>query len=380
MARPTKKRASPKAKARSRLVKASPDRESKTVAELRHQLESSLQREHATAKELEDRNRQLRETLQQQSATSEVLKVISRSTFDLQPVLETVVANATELCGAKQGIIFRFNGEVFRAVADYGALPEHRDFWRTNVVHPGRGSATGRAALEQRPIQIPDVLADPEYRMTEGQRAGQFRTLLSVPLLREGNLIGAIGIWRTEVQPFTDKQIELVSTFADQAVIAIENVRLFQELKKSLEQQTATSEILSVIASSPTNIQPVLDTVIANAVILAGAKKGHIRQLDGEFLRLVAHYNESPEYVAHLQLTPLRVSQSLAGRAFLEGKPIQHVATPDEPGPSHAWSELGERTLLAVPLLRKGTPIGNILIWRDVAEPFTARQIELVKT
>ena len=147
-----------------------------------------------------------------------------------------------------------------------------------------------------------------------------------------------------------------------------------------MEQQTATSEILGVIASSPTDIQPVLDTVIANAVTLSGAKHGHIRQLDGEFLRLVAHYNESAEYIAHLQVTPVRVSQSLAGRAFLQGKPIQHVATLDDPGPSPVWSELGERTLLAVPLLRKGTPIGNILIWHDVVQPFTERQIELVKT
>src|SRR4030095_2361661 len=171
-----------------------------------------------------------------------------------------------------------------------------------------------------------------------------FRTFLSAPLRQHGELIGTLNARRMEVRPFTPAQIKLLETFADQGVIAIENVRLFQELKESLERQTATSEILGVIASSPTDIQPVLDTVIANAVTLSGAKHGHIRQLDGEFLRLVAHYNESAEYIAHLQATPVRATQSLAGRAFLEGKPIQHVATPDDPGPHPAWSELGERT------------------------------------
>ena len=163
-------------------------------------------------------------------------------------------------------------------------------------------------------------------------------------MLREGVSIGAIFIRRSEVRPFSEKQVALLKTFADQAVIAIENVRLFKEsqqrnrdLTEALEQQTATSEILAVIASSPTDIQPVLDTVIANAVTLAGAKHGHIRQLDGEFLRLVAHYNESLEYIARLQANPVRVAQSLAGRAFLEGKPVQHLAGREEPGPT-GWS------------------------------------------
>ena len=338
-------------------------------------------------KELQERNRDLTEALEQQTATSEVLKVISRSTFDLQPVLETLVENATRLCGADTGFIFRPDGERLHIAAAWGASAELIAFYDRNPPPPGRGTLLGRTLLERRTVHIEDCLADPEYQWAESQKVAGYRTLLGVPLLREGVPLGIIGMWREEVRPFTDKQIELVTTFADQAVIAIENVRLLQELQtrnrdlsEALEQQTATSEVLRVIASSPTELQPVLDAVIENAVTLAGAKHGHIRQLDGELLRVVAHYNESPESVALLQATPVPVSRSLAGRAFLEGTPVQSLDAREDPIVPREWSALGARTQLAVPLLRQGAPIGNILIWRDVVEPFTERQIELVKT
>jgi GAF domain-containing protein len=204
------------------------------------------------------------------------------------------------------------------------------------------------------------------------------RTSLAVPLLKGNDLIGAIAIHRREVRPFTPTQIKLLETFADQAVIAIENVRLFQELKESLEQQTATSDVLRVIAGSPTELQPVLDAVTESAVKLAGAKQGHIRQYDGEFLRWVASYGESPEELAVFQ-APVRPSlESRSGRAFLERRPIH---TLDAQVERHTMAaQTGARTALAVPLLREDTAIGVFTIWRDVVEPFTDRQIELVKT
>src|SRR5262244_1263791 len=267
-------------------------------------------------------------------------------------------------------------------------------FVQNTPIPPGRESALRRVGLEKRPVHIPDMLADPECIVPQPYRDEGMRTNLGVPLLKENELIGAIAIHRREVRPFTENQIKLLETFADQAVIAIENVRLLQELQnrnrdltEALEQQTATSEVLRVIASSPTELQPVLDTVIENAVTLAGAKQGHIRQYDGELLRVVAHYNETAEQIAKLQDTPTRPClESLSGRAFLERK-SQHILDAqaeiqDEPlfYQLQAHHELGIRTLMVVPLLRKEAAIGTISIWRDFVEPFTERQMELVKT
>jgi len=202
--------------------------ELEALADQFNTMTAQLQESYANLEhKVEERTRELTEALEQQTATSEVLKVISRSTFDLQPVMETLIENATRLCAAGQGVIFRFDGETLRVAAHYGTSPEFRAYWQRKEIRPGRGSVPGRAVLELRTVHILDVLADPEFEMVEAQKLAGFRTVLGVPMLREGVLLGVIGMWRTEVQPFTDKQIELVTTFADQAVIAIENVRLF---------------------------------------------------------------------------------------------------------------------------------------------------------
>ena len=279
--------------------------------------------------------------------------MISRSAFDLEPVLDTLVQSAARLCSAERGYILRLleDGQYHMA-ASYPAVGELEEFVRQHPLAPDRGSITGRVALERRTIQIEDVLADPEYRLQDQQRIEGYRTLLGVPLLRDGIVIGVFVLWRNNVDRFTDKQIDLVTTFADQAVIAIQNVRLFQELQQrnrdlteALEQQTATSEVLRVIASSPTELQPVLDTVIANAVTLAGAKQGHIRQLDGELLRVVTHYNESPEQIALLRENPVHFLKSLSQRAVLEGKPVHSLDAQADPDSSSVTSILGARTL-----------------------------------
>jgi len=337
--------------------------------------------------ELQVRNRDLTEALEQQTATSEVLKVISHSTFDLQPVLDTLIENAVRLCGADQGTIRRFDGELLHSAANYGVSPELRNLTERTTLRPGRGSIAGRVALERRTIHFHDVLADPEYQWSEAQRLGEVRTALGVPLLREDTLVGVFSIWKSRVEPFTDKQVNLVETFANQAVIAIENVRLFQELQaknrdltEALEHQTATSEILRVISRSPTHLQPVLDAIAERAARLCDAWNGTIVLSDGEVLRMEAHYGPLTGQIG-LKMPINR--ETVSGRAFLERGTI-HVDDLSEAAHLPLGRELaarwGVRTILATPLLREGTSIGVILIRRTEARPFSDKQIELLKT
>ena len=248
-------------------------------------------------KELQERNRDLTVALEQQTATSEILSVIASSPNNLQPVFQTILDNAVRLCEAQNGAVFRFDGEVFRAVASNNISPALQAYIENTPIRPGRESALRRVGLEKRAVHIPDMLSDPECIVPESYREEGMRTNVAVPLLKEDNLIGAIAIHRTEVRPFTDQQIRLLETFADQAVIAIENVRLFQELQarnrdltEALEQQTATSEILRVIASSPTDIQPVLNTVAVSSARLCEATDAQIRLIEDDGTRLVASF------------------------------------------------------------------------------------------
>jgi signal transduction histidine kinase len=200
--------------------------------------------------ELRERSDDLSEALEQQTVTANVLKIISRSAFDLQRVLETLLENAVRVCSAKHGIIFRYDGETCRAAATYNAPPGSLELWERHPLRAGRGTCVGRALLERIPVQIPDVQADPEYEFSEAQELTGFRTVLAVPLMRDGVPLGTIGLWKTEVAPFTDNQIGLLTTFADQAVIAIENVRLFEELQDKNRQLEMASHNKSQFVSS----------------------------------------------------------------------------------------------------------------------------------
>ena len=332
---------------------------------------------------------ELRESLQQQTATADVLKVISRSTFELQTVLDTLTKSAAQLCAADKGIVFQRDGEVYRLVANYGFSREAERYWLEHPPLVDRGSVTGRALLEGSAVHVPDVLADSEYHATRYQELAGYRTVLAVPLLRGGTVIGVFSLTRDEVNPFTEKQIELVTTFADQAVIAIENTRLFQaeqqrtrELSESLEQQTATSKVLDVISRSAFDLDAVFETVAESSVKLCGADRAFIYRLDGELLRMAAAVNVSGEVKEWIWQHPIRPGRhSGAGRAALERRTI-HI--PDVLADSEysfgAKAVEAYRTVLGVPILKGDDLLGVMLIYHLEVRPFTDKQIELVET
>jgi signal transduction histidine kinase len=326
--------------------------------------------------------RELKEARQQQAATTDVLKVISRSTFDLQTVLDTLVEAAVRLSDADHAWLFQREGEFFRWAASYGhATDVHeriRDYFRTLPVPVDRGSVTGRTALEARVVQVPDVLADPEYTWSEAQKLGGYRAALGVPLLRKGQVVGVIFVAKTVPQPFTAKQIELVTTFADQAVIAIENTRLLNELRESLQQQTATADMLKVLSRSTFDLQAVLKTLVESAAQPCGAYDSAIWRPEGARLLLVAHHG--PILAETLPL----IRGTVAGRTVLEGRPF-HIAdlqTEDAefPESSENARRWGFRSILCVPLMREGVAIGTIALRRSEVQLFTERQVALLQT
>ena len=330
---------------------------------------------------------ELRESLQQQTATADVLKVISRSTFELQTVFDTLVESAARLCEADMAAVVRQEGSAYRQVASYGFPADYKEFMKHHAIPMGRGSVTGRTILEGKVVHIPDVLADPDYKLADVSKF-EVRTLLGVPLLREGSPIGVIVLERKSVRPFTDSQIALVTTFADQAVIAIENVRLFDEvqtrtrdLSESLEQQTATSEVLQVISSSPGELEPVFQAMLENAVRICAATFGNLLLNEGDAFRRVAMYNAPQTAVdAHRRNPTISLRSAPILDRLVRTRQIIHLADvaaeyPDEP----IIKTAGARTFLVVPMLKESELIGAIGIYRQEVCPFTDKQIKLVE-
>ena len=343
-------------------------------------------------KELETRNRDLTEALEQQTATSEILRVISQSQTDVQPVFEAIAAAALKLCDAASGGVYTFDGELIHVGALAVVNPEGADALRKLFPRPpSRDMTATRAILTRDVATVPDVLADPDFAFQAAALAGGFRSVLAVPLMRDESAIGAISVGRPEPGRFPDQQIALLQTFADQAVIAIENVRLFKELEtrnrdltEALEQQTATSEILRVISQSPTDVQPVFDTIAAAALKLCSASAGLVFTFDGDLIRLAAIANMNPEGAdAWRHSFPRPPSRDTAAtRAVLTCSVVAIPDTLQDPeyviGTTAAAT--GFRSALAVPLIREGKPIGVVGVGRAEPGPFSDKQIALLQT
>ena len=347
--------------------------------------------------ELRQRTGDLTEALDQQTATSEVLKVISSSAGELQPVFQAMLQNATRICEAHIGILFRYEDGAFTAVSLLGVTPAYAEYLNRGPIRPGPGTGLGRVASTRQTIHIVDTQAESAYAEAEPLRVataklGGARTLLNVPMLKDGELIGSIGIYRQEVRPFTDKQVELVSNFAAQAVIAIENARLLNELRQrtddlteALEQQTATSEVLRVISSSPTNVQPVFDAIAESAVRLCDGQFSFVVRFDGKVMDFASCCGLSAEGLdAFHSILPMAASEhTAAGRAIVRRAVV--AISDVETDPSYGAQAQGlaktvtYRSIAAVPLLNEGNPIGAIAVARANAGSFPKRQIVLLQ-
>jgi GAF domain-containing protein len=332
--------------------------------------------------------RELKDALERQTATSEVLQVISSSAGELDRVFQAILTNATRICDAKYGTLFLLADGRFQSVAAHSAsVAQTQEFLRGPPVEPAPGTGLGRMLRKKAVIQIADVRTDQGYPHDHPLwRAVELlgvRTLLCVPMIKEDELVGAISIFRDEVRPFTDKQIELVKNFAAQAVIAIENARLLNELRQSLQQQTATADVLKVISRSTFDLPTVLHILTESAARLCAADKGIILLADGDVYRLIANYGFSPEALRYGAEHPVQRDRgTLTGRVALEGKAIQirDVLADPEYRATGYQQAFGYRTALAVPLLREQATIGVFFLSRDEVNPFNEKQIELVTT
>jgi len=338
--------------------------------------------------------RELSKALDRQIATGDVLKVISRSTFDLQAVLQMLTETAARLCDADMASIARQDEAGFYQATNYNFPPDWVEYSRAFRTFAGRGSISGRALLDGKAVQVADVEADSEYTYQEQQKKSGYRTFLAVPLLRNGQPVVLLNLARTSVRPFTEKQIELVSTFADQAVIAIENARLFNEvqartndLSESLQQQTATAEILSVISSSPGDLAPVFEAMLSKAMNLCGANFGVLNTFDGKSFHTGATYGLPPAYDEFRRNRTLEYGPGTAPARLLEGEPyVELVDLLDseayragEPNRRALVDLGGARSLLAVPLLKDERVVGSVMIFRQEPQRFSDKQIALLE-
>ncbi|MGA6999210.1 MAG: GAF domain-containing protein, partial [Pseudolabrys sp.] len=341
---------------------------------------------------LAKRTRELDEALQQQTATREVLSIIRRSPADAQPVFDAIVESAARLCDAVFSVVYLYEANLVRVAATKNFTPDATTQMNKlqQFKRPDRSHAGGRAILDRAIVHVPDVRADPEYSR-ELALAGGWRAVLAVPLLRNGTPVGALSAAKAEPKPFSDRQILLLKTFADQALIAIENVRLFEteqqrsrELRESLQQQTATADVLKVISGSAFELQTVFNTLVESAMHLCEAKAATIWRPDGNVFKLSAHCGFSREFEEFCRQNPITPGGrgTVTARVAFEGK-IVHV--PDVlADPQFAGSEYqmrgNYRSALGIPLLRKGETIGVFVLTRPDMRPYTDKQIELVKT
>lgn len=331
------------------------------------------------------------EALEQQAATSEVLNVINRSRFDLRQILQSIVDTATRLCHGESAVIFRLDDGVYRFAAGYCVDPEYLEIERATVIVPGQGTLIGRAAMNRQVVKIDDVLTDPLYAGKDEAKIGNFRSVIGVPLFRGDDVIGVLGLARNRVHPFSGREIELTTTFADQAVIAIENARLFDEVQaktgelgEALQQQTATAEVLKAISRSAFDLESVLTTLTMSAKSLCGAASGVIFRREGNLYRYAAsHMDVDPAYRAHEQQVAIQADRgTLIGRVALEKGAVQIAdAWTDPEYEEKDEARLGNvRAMLGVPLMLSGEPIGAFALARREPMPFSQREVELVTT
>src|SRR5262249_38917680 len=338
--------------------------------------------------ELRERPGDLTESLEQQTATSEVLKVISSSPGELQPVFGAMLQNAVRICGAKFGNIYRWDGDALQLVAAHNTPPAFVEARTRSPFRPNPTTPIGRLMATKAIVHVNDVAAERAYEQREPDMVAAVeltgvRTVLLVPMLKENELVGVLSVYRQEVCPFTDRQIALLQNFAAQAVIAIENARLLNELRQSLQQQTATADVLKVISRSTFDLKAVLNTLVESVARLCEADMAAIPRQAGAIFDHVATYGYSPGFHEFLQRNPIVPGRGTGtGRAVLEGKTIHIPDVLEDPEYTFIEGQKvgGYRTSLYVPLMREGAAIGVLAIARKVARPFTDKQIELATT